>query len=239
MANAIQRIAQDQQRANLRIIERLDAEMIARAKEFFVLSVPDGKREIACQVINASLAPRCIGLQEQFAVRRARTHLPLGALQLRDQLLARIQPRVAHNPIAFRQAQRLLFVFRFVCGAKERMAHSYGMVHPDVLAIRSAKGKKIGQGLQQPALYWRIVPVHDANETAQSTHPFAHENPAWRPKWGRSRRPSAQSIAPRGWPSRWNAVTKTSGLWFPAGTAFYCRPSPTATAFSKSTRTHG
>src|SRR6266480_5060300 len=51
------------------------------------------------------------------------------------------------------------------------MTHAHRPIQAHLTGIRSAKREKISKGLQQRRFDWRIVPVHDADETAQSTHP--------------------------------------------------------------------
>ena len=57
-----------------------------------------------------------------------------------------------------------------MCRSQQSMTHSYGTIGAHLTAIRAAKGEKIRKGLQECPVNWRIVPVQDANETAQSTH---------------------------------------------------------------------
>src|SRR5437016_10631179 len=74
-ADAIDHITNDQKRADARVEKRLNAKMIARAKQLFVTRVPKREGKIALQAIDASCAPCCICLQNQITVRRVRAHV--------------------------------------------------------------------------------------------------------------------------------------------------------------------
>lgn len=143
----IERIAAEKDSAELRVVKRLDTKVIARAKEFFELFVPDCEGKIAPYVINATFSPCRVRLQNQFAIRRGWLRTLRFVPELFDQLVASIQARIRHNPIAFCEPQRLPLIFRFVRGSQKRVTHSNRLVHPDVLAIRSAKREKIRERL--------------------------------------------------------------------------------------------
>src|SRR2546422_268172 len=51
------------------VVERLDAEMVARAEQRRAARVPDGKREVAQQVLRATLAPALVGGEDELSVR--------------------------------------------------------------------------------------------------------------------------------------------------------------------------
>src|SRR5437773_1217537 len=169
--NAVQRVTTDKNLAKLRIIERFDSKMIPSAKQLFVVGVPEREGKISPQTIDTRRAPGRVSLQNQIAVRCVRTQVPLGALQLINEFLAGVESRICDNPVAPLQARRLPLGLRFVRGSQQGMTHAYGPIQAHLTGIRSAKREKISKGLQQRRFDWRIVPVHDADETAQSTHP--------------------------------------------------------------------
>ena len=53
LPEAIERVAENEQRAKMRVEERLDAELVPRAKQALLPRVPDGKGEIAEQMFDA------------------------------------------------------------------------------------------------------------------------------------------------------------------------------------------
>ena len=179
-SETIERIADDYKLANASVEKRFNAKMIARAKQLFVTGVPKRKGKISQQTIYAPRAPCRIRPQDQFAVRRVRMHRLLCFLKLVNQLFARVQPRVCHDPKVPVEAQGLPVAFRFLRRPQKRVTHSYRTIHPRVLAVWAAKGKKCGERLQQRRFDRSTVPMHDANEPAQSIRPFANRRAEWR-----------------------------------------------------------
>src|SRR5437016_10052543 len=90
-ADAIDHITNDQKRADARVEKRLNAKMIARAKQLFVTRVPKREGKIALQAIDASCAPCCICLQNQITVRRVRAHVPVLKLQRSEEHTSELQ----------------------------------------------------------------------------------------------------------------------------------------------------
>jgi hypothetical protein len=66
--HAIQNAAEYELIVEVRVIKRLNAEMITSAKESFSAAVPDRKREVASQMMHALRTPRCIGTKNQIGV---------------------------------------------------------------------------------------------------------------------------------------------------------------------------
>src|SRR5215467_8250506 len=99
LANAIQRVTGDKERADAGVVKGLDAEMVPRAKQSSMIWIPKRKRKITAQVIDAGWAPGCVSVQNQIAVRRVQTHILIGALQLGDQFLACVKPRIRNDPV--------------------------------------------------------------------------------------------------------------------------------------------
>src|ERR1700730_441683 len=63
-SDTIHRVAEYKKILQLRVVEGLDAEVIARAKQDLVAGVPDGKRKIASKIVNAARAPKGITSQD-------------------------------------------------------------------------------------------------------------------------------------------------------------------------------
>ena len=61
---------QEQQAVDLRVVEGLDAEAVARAEERLLLLVPEGEREHAAQLLQAVHAPAPVRAQDHLGVRR-------------------------------------------------------------------------------------------------------------------------------------------------------------------------
>src|ERR1700722_12698541 len=57
LPQAIQDVAEQEEFAKFGVIKRPDAEMVARAKKFPFARVPDRKRKIAAQALDAVLSP--------------------------------------------------------------------------------------------------------------------------------------------------------------------------------------
>src|SRR5882762_2373264 len=67
-SNAIQRVAEEEKIAKMRVVERPDAEMIPRAKKVFCSRIPNRKRKITAQMLDAGCSPSRIRVQNQFRV---------------------------------------------------------------------------------------------------------------------------------------------------------------------------
>src|SRR5712671_1237444 len=167
-ADTIQGIAEYEELSLLRVIKRLDAEVIPRAEQLFVARIPDGERKIAEQPLHAGRAPRRIGMENQFRVRRLWPYYTLGALQSGDQVRPAVEPRVRGNPETSFEIRRLPFALRFAGGPQHRMTQPDRSIQPAFAGIRAAVGEKIHQRLQKRFLQRRTVPVINADDAAQS-----------------------------------------------------------------------
>src|SRR5882762_6161498 len=67
-SNAIQRVAEEEKIAKMRVVERPDAQMIPRAKKVFCSRIPNRKRKIAAQMLDAGCSPSRVRVQNQFRV---------------------------------------------------------------------------------------------------------------------------------------------------------------------------
>lgn len=50
------------------VVERLDSNVVARAEERLSISIPDRKREVAEEVMNAAVAPALIGGEDEGTI---------------------------------------------------------------------------------------------------------------------------------------------------------------------------
>jgi hypothetical protein len=127
LAQAIERVAEQKKLSQLGIVERLHPEMIARAKQKFLMCVPDREREIPAQMLHALRAPGGIRAQNQARVGHS---APRGAaalllLELLFQFLAAVNARVRGNPQLAVETRRLSFELRLVCGAQHGVTQAH------------------------------------------------------------------------------------------------------------------
>ena len=148
------------------VIERLDAQMIATAKQTFSRTIPDPEGEVAQQVVDTVLSPGEIGAQKELDIGRG-PETVLGLIfQFGDQVRARIQTSVGDNPNCSVQAEGLVLSFRLCRGLQKRMTESNRAIHPDLLRIRTAKSQEVRQILQRVAFDWTLIQVHNADDAA-------------------------------------------------------------------------
>ncbi len=83
LAHTIEDVAEEKKLSQFGIVEGLDAEMVARAKEEFLLRVPNGEGKIPTQVLHAIGAPHCIRTQNQIGI-SGRGAGNLAALELHE-----------------------------------------------------------------------------------------------------------------------------------------------------------
>jgi hypothetical protein len=164
--HAIERIAEDEKIAHIGVIERLDAEMVSGAEESFPARVPDGKRKIAAQVLDARLAPRRERVKDQLRIRRAISDFLALLLKLCLEFAPAIDARVGRDPELPVEARRLAIAEGFVRGSQQRMTESDGPICPHFAAIRPAIGEKLGERLQQRAIRWSSVLSKNSDDAA-------------------------------------------------------------------------
>jgi hypothetical protein len=107
-ADAIERVAENEGASDAGIVEGLDAEAVAGAEEAAGWSVPDRKREIAEQVIDARVAPGLERVQDQASVALPRDVAMSDRLECRGEVPAIIDTRVGCDPDASVDAAWLL-----------------------------------------------------------------------------------------------------------------------------------
>src|SRR6266851_6343793 len=167
-SNAVQRVAENKNIPHLRVVKRLDSEMIARTKQFFLGRIPDRERKIPPQVLDARCAPRSIGMQNQLSVGGVRPNLTPGSPQFGGEVLAAIDSCVRDDPKSPVETRRLIFGPRFARGLQHCMTQTNGALQPARLGIGATVGERIHLRLQKRPLNRRTVPVEDADDAAQS-----------------------------------------------------------------------
>src|SRR3569623_1462302 len=79
-----------------RVVERLDAETVAREEQRLAVAIPDREGEHAAQALDAAVAPLLPGLHDHLSV-VARTKGEAGGDQLRHQLLVVVDFSVEYH----------------------------------------------------------------------------------------------------------------------------------------------
>ncbi len=69
-AHALEAVAAHEEASAVGVVERLDAELVDRAHELAARRVPEREAEVAEQVLEATLAPGVVGMQEELRVRQ-------------------------------------------------------------------------------------------------------------------------------------------------------------------------
>ena len=129
------------------IIERLDAKMVARAEQRFVLAVPDGKSEHAAQLLQHLLAPLLVPVQQNFGVGPGGEGVP-GAHQFGGQLLEVVDLAVKDDGEVLVLIEHGLFAALQVNDGKAALAKGCRAFNKLALAIGAAVGDGIHHALQ-------------------------------------------------------------------------------------------
>jgi hypothetical protein len=118
-------------------------------------------------MIHARASPNRICVQEHFRIRSACPNVAPSAPQLRQKFRPPIQPYVRGNPQPPVKPRRLPLFQRLPRCPQHGMSEPDGAFCPNAARIRPAKRQKVRKALQEPPVYRRIVPVVDADDTAQ------------------------------------------------------------------------
>lgn len=118
-------------------------------------------------MIHALASPNRICVQEHFRIRSACPNVAPSAPQLRQKFRPPIQPYVRGNPQPPVKPRRLPLFQRLPRCPQHGMSEPDGAFCPNAARIRPAKRQKVRKALQEPPVYRRIVPVVDADDTAQ------------------------------------------------------------------------
>src|SRR6266699_1820321 len=141
---------------------------MSRTEQFFLGRIPDRKRKIPPQVLDARCAPRGIGMQNQLRVGSVCPNLTSGASQFGVAVLAAIDSCVRDYPKSPVETRGLIFGPRCVRGPQHCMTQTNGALQPARLGIGATVGERIHLRLQKRPLNRRTVPVEDADDAAQS-----------------------------------------------------------------------
>ena len=138
------------------IIERLDAKMVARAEQRFVLAVPDGKSEHAAQLLQHLLAPLLVPVQQNFGVGPGGEGVP-GAHQFGGQLLEVVDLAVKDDGEVLVLIEHGLFAALQVNDGKAAVAQGYLVVHIVAFAVRAAVGDQVRHSFYNAAGGFRFM----------------------------------------------------------------------------------
>src|SRR5262245_14915695 len=109
-AHAIEGVAEDERLAELRVVERLDAEVVARAEEAMFEGVPNRKREVADQMCRALISPRTVGAEDQLRIPGISSNRLARVVQRGGELVPRVDARVGDDEATAVDGERL-----FIC----------------------------------------------------------------------------------------------------------------------------
>ena len=159
--------AVDQAVAVVLVVERLDAEQVARAHEALLRRVPDGDGEHAAQLLEHVGAPRLVAVDDGLGV-AVRDELVAQRLKLGAQLLEVVDLAVE------RDGHRAVGVLHGLARALEvddaqaAEAHGDVVVHEEALVVGPAMGDAIGHVLDDGLVGIGIV--IDRGESHESAH---------------------------------------------------------------------
>ena len=167
-ADAIERVAEDDGLLELRVAERLHAEMIARAKKTMVGLVPHREREVAEQMRFAILAPDAVGAEDQFHVRSIRGELLSSRPELGDEVLPRIHARIRNDPAPAVDREWLLLALRFPGDSQQRMTEADVLHDARALAVRTPKRQVLRHPAEEALIDRRAVQIQHADDAAHA-----------------------------------------------------------------------
>ena len=169
LAQAIQRVAEEEQLAQFTIVERLNPKMVARTEKRFPLCVPDSERKISSKVLNAVGAPCCVRSQNQFGIGRRRCKRVATAASriLLLKFVATVDPGISRDP-QVPEVRRLPIEFRLNSSAQHRVAQANGAMRPGLSRVGSAIRKKMSEVLQQRPVNRRSAKIEHADDAAHS-----------------------------------------------------------------------
>src|SRR5207302_2258154 len=123
--------------ADLRIIERLQADAVAGSEQGTLLLIPNSERKHSAQFLEPVSSPGDVGLQQGFGIRaRAKPHA--SAFQLAPQLLEVVDLAVKDNCVAPIRRGHGLLARRKVNDAQPAVTQGEALVPIVALAIRPA-----------------------------------------------------------------------------------------------------
>src|SRR5438128_9352555 len=118
----------------------LHAKVIACAEQALSRLVPHGEAEVAQEVGHAVLAPRTVRAEEQLDVRDIRCAcILISRAELRDEIGASIESRVADDPSPAIERERLLVAIRLAGNLQQRVGEAGVLLDVDTLRVGPAK----------------------------------------------------------------------------------------------------
>jgi len=162
--DAFERVAEDYAGAQVRVIEKLHAHVVARAKQLLFCVIPNGEGEIASQAFHASFPPGAVRAQYEFRVgpRGARKIGFPGGHPCCEKLFAGVDARVGHDPRLPIQGEGLDLALGLFCGFEEGMSEANVIFKPDSLRVWTAESQRIGEPLGKLGIERGSVELHDA-----------------------------------------------------------------------------
>ena len=153
-----------------RVIERLDAQMIARHEQRFALGVPHRKGEHAAQVSHAVLVPMQPGVQQHLGI-GMRAKPVAGGLEFLAQRLKVVDLAVEGQPAAARVAGHGLLTAGEIDDRETSVAETDTRFEVITGFVWAAVGQRIGHAAQQARGYLALAKQVD--DTRYSAHRVA------------------------------------------------------------------
>jgi hypothetical protein len=171
LADTIQCVAEDQVLAYLRVKERPNSEVVSGAEEAFPGSIPNGKTEIAQQMLYASFAPYSVCPQQELDIRCSRNNDFASGCQLVLKFKLRVYPHICDDPHLPIESKWLMLVFGLVSRLQQRMAETYVAARRAFLSIWPAENHVLRHPEQQIAIYFLPIKIEDSDYTTHSLYP--------------------------------------------------------------------
>ena len=132
-----------------RVVQRLDAEAVARREQRAVAVIPDGVRELTAQRMHGPRALRFIEMQRDLAIRARSEGVPL-ALELRADALEVVELAVVNQVKPAVLARDRLVARRQVDDAETRVPepNATARLEPDALRVRPAMGEATSRAMK-------------------------------------------------------------------------------------------
>ncbi len=160
-AQAIKRVAEQEEIARFRIVERLDAELVTPAEEKLLPGIPDSEGKIAAQMLDTFFTPGGIRVQDQIGIRSGMPYTASFLFEFSFQFGAAVEPRISGNPVLPVETCGLALVERFVRGAQHRVAKSEGAGRPGLAGVGTTVVKGMRKSAEEFPLHRSAFPFDD------------------------------------------------------------------------------
>ncbi len=131
------------------VIERLDAESVAREEHSLRPAVPHRKREHAAEALDDGLSPLLVAVDDDLGVRAGLEGVP-GTLQLGANVLEVVDLPVEHHPDRSVFVRQRLVACLQVDDAETPVAEAQAAVHVKAVRVRPAMGQHVGHRAERP-----------------------------------------------------------------------------------------